>query len=173
MRPILLLISCFACFINSFGQKASTVAISTTGCTVEVFCFPGRFDAYELEEGSTVFADDCEYDDVNYGIYCVQLKNPISDLNNAEDTVISYLDFLKLDYGIVKSKGYDKGHKLNKDKNTRGVYDSWEDLEKNKWKIRAWTDGKFICILHMHSKKELPDKKADVFLNGIRFPGMK
>ena len=110
---------------------------------------------------------------VKYGIYCIKLKQPVLDIQSAEDTAISYLDFLKLDYGIIKSKGYDRGHKLNKDENTRGIYDTWEDNAKNKWKIRAWTNGYFICILHMHSEKELPDKKTDVFLNGIRFPEIK
>ncbi len=159
--------------VNGFAQDASKVAISNTGCTVEVFCFPGRFDMYDMEDGSTVYADDCEKDGVTYGIYCVKLKNPVMNLKAAQDTVIAYLDFLKLDYGIVKANGYDKGHKLNKNDNTRGIYDTWEDVNNNKWKVRAWTNGDFICIMHMHSEKELPDKKVDIFLNGIRFPGMK
>jgi hypothetical protein len=161
------------CAISCFGQEPAKVSISTTGCTVEVFCFPGRFDAYDLEDGSTVYADDCEQKGITYGIYCVKLKKPIADLREAEDTMVTYLDFLKLDYGIVKGKGYDKGHTLNKDGSTRGIYDTWEDAEKNKWKIRAWTNGTFICVLHVHSEKELPDKKTETFLEGLRFPGMK
>lgn len=155
------------------AQDPTRVAISTTGCSVEVFCFPGRFDAYDLEDGSTVYADDCEKDGVTWGIYCVKLKKPLTDLSAAEDTMITYLDFLKLDYGIVKGKGYDKGHKLNKDDNTRGIFDTWEDADNNKWKIKAWTNGRFICVLHVHSSKELPDKKTGIFLEGLLFPGMK
>lgn len=167
--PLLLLLAT----INSSAQDASKVAISNSGCTVEVYCFPGRFDVYDLEDGSTVYASDCNKDGIMYGIYCVKLIKPINDLDAAEDTVKAYLDFLKLDYGIVKAKGYDNGHKLNKDDNTRGIFDTWEDVDKIKWKIRAWTNGKFICILHMHSEKELPEKKMETFLNGVRFPGMK
>lgn len=172
MRNNLLLLLLFTS-LSSFSQDPAKVAISTTGCSVQVFCFPGRFDAYDLEDGSTVYADDCEQNGVTYGIYCVKLKRPIADLKDAEDTMITYLDFLKLDYGIVKGKGYDKGHKLNKDDNTRGIKDTWEDAEKNKWKVRAWTNGNFICVLHVHSAKELPDKKTEIFLEGLRFPGMK
>lgn len=159
--------------VNSFAQDPSKVTISNTGCTVEVYCFPGRFDVYDIEDASTVYASDCEKDGVKYGIYCVKLKKPLMNLKAAEDTIIAYLDFLKLDFGIVKTKGYDKGHKLNKNDDTRGVYDTWEDGDNNKWKVRAWTNGTFICIMHMHSEKEMPDKKVDVFLNGLRFPGMK
>lgn len=155
------------------NKQAAKVAISGTGCTVEVFCFPGRFDAYELEDGSTVYADECIKEDITWGIYCVKLLKPVENLDAAEDTVISYLDFLKIDYGIVSSKGYDKGHKLNKDETTRGIYDKWEDVDKEKWKIKAWTNGKFIGVLYVHSSKELPDKKVELFLESFRFPGMK
>lgn len=173
MPRLIILVSLLLVSITGFTQDATRVAISTTGCSVEVFCFPGRFDAYDLEDGSTVYADDCEKDGVTWGIYCVKLKKPIADLSAAEDTVITYLDFLKLDYGIVKGKGYDKGHKLNKDDNTRGIFDTWEDADKNKWKIKAWTNGQFICVLHVHSGKELPDKKTGTFLESLLFPGMK
>ncbi|HEX4877672.1 MAG TPA: hypothetical protein VFV31_13440 [Chitinophagaceae bacterium] len=173
MRKIVMFLLLMASTVATKAQDPARVAISTTGCTVEVFCFPGRFDAYDLEDGSTVYADDCEKEGVTYGIYCVRLKKPIADLDAAQDTMVTYLDFLKLDYGIVKGKGYDKGHKLKKQDNTRGIYDTWEDAEKNKWKIKAWTNGNFICVLHVHSAKELPDKKTEIFLEGLRFPGMK
>lgn len=173
MYRLPLLILFLFLIIDSYAQDPTKVAVSTTGCTIQVFCFPGRFDAYDLEDGSTVYADDCEKEGVTYGIYCVKLKRPIADLAAAEDSIITYLDFLKLDYGIVKGKGYDKGHKLNKNETTRGIYDTWEDADKNKWKVKAWTNGQFICVMHVHSSKELPDKKTEIFLEGLRFPGMK
>lgn len=167
---------CLICFISveSYAQQTpATVAISNTGCTVQVYCFPGRFDTYDLEDGSTVYADDCEKEGITYGIYCVKLKTPINNPDVAADTAITYLDFLKLDYGIVKAKGYDKGHVLNKNQQTRGVFDTWEDADKHTWKIKAWTNGRFICVLYMNSKTELPEKKCAVFLEGLLFPGMK
>lgn len=173
MRSLPLLFLCLIA-LPVWSQPSTTrVQISNTGCTAEVFCAPGRFDVYDVEDGSTVYADDCEKDGVTYGIYCVKLKTPVTNLDAAEDTVITYLDFLQLDYGIVKTKGYDKGHRLRKNELTRGIYDTWEDADKNKWKIKAWTNGTYICVLYMHSAKELPDKKSEIFLEGLRFPGMK
>ncbi len=173
MRRLLYLLFFSGSLFSATAQDPSKIAISTTGCTVQVYCFPGRFDAYDLDDGSTVYADDCEKDGITWGIYCVKLKRPITDLSAAEDTMITMLDFLKLDYGIVRGKGYDKGHKLNKDDNTRGIFDTWEDADNNKWKIKAWTNGNFICVMHVHGAKELPDKKTQLFLEGLRFPGMK
>jgi len=173
MRRLLNLLILTGTCLTAGAQDATKVAISTTGCTVQVYCFPGRFDAYDLEDGSTVYADDCEKEGITWGIYCVKLKKPIPDLEAAQDTMVTYLDFLKLDYGIVKGKGYDRGHKLNKNEATRGIFDTWEDADNNKWKVKAWTDGKFICVMHVRSAKELPDKKTGIFLEGLRFPGMK
>jgi len=172
MQRFLLLLLLLSGSATVFAQDPQKIAISTTGCTVQAFCLPGRFDTYDTEDGSTVYADDCEKDGVTWGIYCMKLKKPITDLAAAEDSMIMILDFLKLDYGIVKGKGYDKGHKLNKDDHTRGIFDTWEDAENNKWKLKAWTNGNFICVLHVHSSKELPDKKTGIFLEGLRFPGM-
>ncbi len=173
MRRYLLFFLTILFYSLVFAQDAARVPISNTGCTVQVICFPGRFDAYDLEDDATVYADDCEKDGVTYGIYCIKLKKGITDLSAAEDTAIGYLDFMKLDNGIVKSKGYDKGHVLNKDENTRGIFDTWDDADKNKWKVKAWTNGNFICVLYVHSGKELPEKKTEIFLEGLRFPGMK
>lgn len=174
MRTAVCLLLFFLVFPDGYAQQTpAVVAVSNSGCTVQVFCFPGRFDVYDLEDGSTVYADDCEKEGLTYGIYCVKLIKPVADLQAAEDTAISYLEFLKLDYGITRSKGYEKGHLLNNDASTRGVSDQWEDADKNKWKVKAWTNGKFICVLSVHSAKEMPDKKTVIFLDGVRFPGMK
>ena len=170
---LLLLFYCSVFFCQGQNKLPARVPISNTGCTVEVYCFPGRFDAYDLEDGSTVYADDCEKDNVTYGIYCVKLKTPLANMESAEDSIIALLDFLKLDYGIVKSKGYDKGHQLNKNETTKGVTDNWEDADKNHWRIKGWTNGNFICLLYVFSNKELPEKKTETFLDGLRFPGMK
>ncbi len=155
------------------AQDAQRVAISTTGCTVDVFCLPGRFDVYDLDDGSTVFADDCEKDGIAYGIYCIRLKEPISDLVAAEDSMILYLDFLKADFNITSSKGYNKGHTLKKNPDSRGIFDTWEDADANKWNVKAWTNGSFICVLYVHSSKEVNGKKTEIFLEGLRFPGQK
>lgn len=159
-----------SCVVANAQSATGTAAIANTGCTVQVFCFPGRFDTYDLEDGSTVYADDCEKEGIVYGIYCVKLKKELSLSGAAEDSAMAYLDFLKLDYGIVSAKGYEKGYRLRKNENTRGIADSWEDADKHKWKLRAWTNGRFICILYVHSEKEMSEKRILPFLEGLQFP---
>lgn len=96
----------------------------------------------------------------------------MTDLDGAEETMINYVEYLKKNFGITKSTGLGKGHRLNNNENTRGVIDYWEDADKNNWKMKAWTDGKFICVLYGYSLKELPEQKLNIFLDSFRLPAM-
>ena len=136
-----------------------------------MFCNPLRFDEAYSQDSSKIYTAECINDEIHYGIICAKLLNPVNDLSAAEELVVSYLDYLKVDFEIASSAGYGKGHRLNSNENTRGIIDYWKDKENYNWKVKAWMDGKFIVVLYANNKKELPEK-IDVFLNGLRFPGM-
>jgi hypothetical protein len=110
---------------------------------------------------------------VTFGIICVKLMHTSIDLSAAEELLIIYLDFLKGSLNIVKAAGYGKGHRLNNNENTKGILDFWDDNEKNNWKVKAWTDGKFIGVMYAFSKKELPGQRVNIFLDGFRLPENK
>jgi hypothetical protein len=166
---LLLIISISILYCNAQPLKKYT--ISNSGCSIYTLCDPGKFDEAYSDDSSKVYTSECKKDEINYGVICVKLLNPASDFAVAENLMISYLDYLKVDFEITSATGYGKGHRLNNNENTRGIIDYWKDKENNNWKVKAWTDGKFIAVLYATSKKELPEK-ADVFLNGLRFPGM-
>jgi len=157
-------------FLISVAGAQTRVAIAETGCSVEVFCFPGRFDQYPMEDGSKVFADDCVKDGYTWGILCIELAHPINNLAAAQDSAISFLDFMKLDNGIVTAKGYERDKELPLQKNVRGVSDRWTDDAGEQWKVMAWTNGKLLVVLSVHGKKEVEARVVNVFLDSIRFP---
>lgn len=156
-------------FVN--GQSLKKVPVSNSGCSVYTYCGFSWETEYS-EDSSLVYVSECVKDEVSYGVICVKLLQPATDLDKAEDMVIDYLNYLKTSFGISKAVGYGRGNHLNKNENTRGVIDYWEDNEKNNWKVKAWTDGKFLAVLYGYSAKELPQPKLDVFLDSFRFPGM-
>jgi hypothetical protein len=53
---------------------------------------------------------------------------------------------------------------------TRGVIDYWEDKDGVSYKIKGWTDGKYIAVMYAYAKTELPDTKVNVFLDGLVLP---
>lgn len=166
--PVLLSIS----VVFSHAQVLKKYAISNSGCSVYMLCDPGKFDEDLSEDSSKVYTAECIKDDISYGIICAKLLHSVDDLSAAEDVAISYLDYLKLEFEIETAAGYGKGHRLNNNENTRGIIDYWKDNKKVNWKITAWTDGKFICVLYANSMKDLPEEKVNVFLNSLRLPGM-
>ena len=171
MKIILSFTLSFLCTFTGFTQSLKKYPIGNSGCSLYIYCEP-KFTVEKSTDSSLVYTGECVKDDISYGIVCVKLLNPVSDLTMAEDLVISYLDYLKENFNIINAAGYGKGHRLNNKENTRGILDYWEDKDKDKWKIKAWTDGKFIGFMYAYSKKELPEAKVNVFLDSFRLPGM-
>ncbi len=171
MKKYSLLLACSLCFLFSHAQSLKKVPISNSGCSVYTFC-DFNFEKEYSEDSALVYVAECIKDGVNYGVICVKLVQPLDDLDRAEESLISYLDYLKTSFKILKSAGYGRGHRLANNENTRGVLDYWEDSDKNNWKIKAWTNGKFIGVLYGYSSKELNETKLNIFLESFRFPGM-
>lgn len=169
MKPVLVVLSVL--FLQSLNaQSLKKYPISNSGCSLYLYCDPKKFDFDYSEDSSKVYTSECYSNEVTYGVICIQLLNTLASLESAEELVISYLDFLKADFNVRTAAGYGKGHRLNQDENTRGIIDYWTDGEQRSWKIKAWTNGKYIGVLYANSQKELPESKINVFLDGFRFP---
>ena len=145
MKAILFLLLALAS-LNSLSQSLKKYPVSNSGCSLYMYC-PPKFDFDYSQDSSKVWTAECEVAEVSYGIICIKLFSPIDSLNAAEEMMISYLDFLKADFHVKESVGYGKGHILNKNPKTKGVLDYWKDTEGNNWKVKGWTDGKFIGVL--------------------------
>ncbi len=171
MKHISLFAALFFTYFLTNGQTLKKYPVGNSGCSTYVYCSP-KFEVSKSQDSSLVYSGECMQDEINYGVICVKLLTPLSDLGMAEDLIIQYSDFLKGSFDITKAVGYGKGLRLNKNENTRGIVDYWQDNEMNNWKIKAWTDGNYIGFMFVYSKKELPESKINLFLDGFRLPGM-
>jgi hypothetical protein len=175
MKRCALFIAFSGCFLFSHAQMLKKVPIrdsgNNSGCFVYAFC-NFLFETEYSNDSSLVYMSECSKEETNYGVICVKLRKPADDINRAEEALVTYLDYLKTSFKITKAAGYGKGHRLANNENTRGILDYWEDSDKNKWKVKAWTHGKFIGVLYGYSAKELNETKLNVFLESFRFPGM-
>ncbi|MEO5945497.1 MAG: hypothetical protein ABIP79_01685 [Chitinophagaceae bacterium] len=169
MKIYRLLILILFTAVSSQAQTLKKYSISNSGCFFYNYC-ESKFKVDYSSDSSKVYTGECTVGNVTYGTICVLLLNPVSDLVAAEDLLIAYVDYLKSSFSIQKSAGYGKGHRLNSNENTRGILDYWEDAEKDKWKIKAWTDGKYIGFMYAYSSKDLPEAKVNAFLNGFVLP---
>lgn len=159
-------------FFAGFTVTAQTIKkypVSNSGCSVYMYCTP-KFEVSKSQDSSLVYTAECVAAEITYGVICVKLLNPVADPNMAEDLLLAYADHLRGSFDIVSAAGYGKGHRLNNNEKTRGILDYWQDKDKNNWKIKAWTDGKYIGFLYAYSKKELPETRINLFLDGFRLP---
>ncbi len=161
----------------SFGVAGSLSAqvikkypISNSGCAVYMYCDPKAFTLSYSSDSSMVWTGECDAGNVTYGVITVKLKQPVADLDEAQDLVVSYLDFLKQRFEIAMSVGYGKGSRLKDDPETRGVTDYWQDGSENQWKIKGWTNGKFIGVVYVYTSGQLQETKINVFLDSFKFP---
>lgn len=168
--PILLIILLAGSVTKA--QVLRKYSISNSGCTYYNYC-DVDFEIEYSEDSSKVYKGACQKDGITYGVICVELVFGIQDLSKAEELMITYSDYLKTTLNIKKAVGYGKGHRLNKDENTRGILDYWEDGDKDKWKIKCWTNGRYIGFMYVYSSKTLPEPAVDVFLDGFRFAEAK
>ncbi len=156
---------------TAYGQSLKKYTISNSGCSAYFFCDPVKFNHDKSPDSSDVYMGECSNDGVTYGIICVRLKEKITNPEESEQMLISYLDYLKTSFGITGAAGYGKGHRLKNKENTRGVIDYWTDKDNANYKVKGWTDGKYIAVLYVYAAKELPEQKANVFLDGLVLPG--
>lgn len=170
MRLLLILTFFISLLGTVAGQSIKKYPIGQSGCSFYSFC-ELKFEQSKSADSSSIWSGECVKEELTYGVICVKLLNPIAELPQAEDMLISYADYLKTSFEITKTMGYGRGHLLQQKENTRGIIDYWSDLEKNNWKIKGWTDGKHIGFLYVYSKKELPEPKINLFLDGFRLPG--
>ena len=154
---------------SSSAQLIKKYQVGNSGCSVYMYCDPKEFEVSYSEDSSMIWTAECGQGDYTYGVINVQLKQPVSDLEDAQNLIVSYLDFLKGEFGIRSAVGYGKGNRLKDNPDTRGVIDYWEDESGNRWKVRGWTDGNFLAVLYVYSAKELQETKINLFLDGFVF----
>ncbi len=157
---------------NVYSQSLKKYPVSNSGCSAYFFCDPGTFQLEKSPDSSDVYTGECSKDSVSFGIICVKVKDKITDLQTSEDVLIQYLDYLKGSLKITSAAGYGKGHKLKNRDDIRGVIDYWVDGDAVNWKVKGWTNGKYIAVMYVYTKGNVPETKANIFLDGLMFPGM-
>ena len=172
MRTILLPVLLLFIFPDLGAQAPKNLKrslIGNSGCAVYNFCDP-KYKLDYSSDSSKVYTGECVNGSTTYGVICVKLLNPVADLAMAEDLMIAYADYLKSSFAITSAVGYSKGHHLDNNEKTRGILDYWRDADNDYWKIKAWTDGRFIGFMYAYSSSALSESVVNAYLDGFRFP---
>jgi hypothetical protein len=171
MKRLLILFSLISS-ITCSAQTLKKYNIGDSGCSLYNYCIP-KFSVDFSDDSSKVYTGECAAGGVTYGVICIKLLTTVPDLTDAEELMINYLSYLKSSFQIIKSAGYGYGHHVKDREDTRGVIDYWTDNAGDQWKIKSYTDGKFIGFMYAYSSQALPEQKVNVFLDSFRLPIIK
>lgn len=158
------------CTVSVTAQSFKKLSIGKSGCSLYSYCEIYLFDESKSPDSSTIYMGECNNDNIIYGTICVKLLEAFEDLRVAENVLQSYMDYLKNNFKITSATGYGLGHRLQNSEQTRGIIDYWKDDQQRNWKVKGWTNGKFLTVMYAYGKKELPESRVNVFLDGFRFP---
>ncbi|HEX2683825.1 MAG TPA: hypothetical protein VHL77_07825 [Ferruginibacter sp.] len=157
--------------ILSFGQIIKRYPIGATGLSVNGYCEP-KFNTTYSGDSAKVYTSECGKDDIYYMVICIEPNRSFNSLSKAEKALVNYVNNLKTQFKIISSTGYSSGNKLNGNESTWGTVEYWKDNEQFNWKVKSWTDGKFLTVLVAYSKHSFTEETVNPFLDGLLFKGM-
>lgn len=152
--------------------RLSKIPIGQSGCSAY---FPDGMSEFELsksEDGSDVYTGEANVDGYYFACITVKFAEPLTNISaeEQEELLISYMDYLKNNFGIITSAGVGRGHTLESAPDARGVLDYWEDAEKTKFAVKGWVNSNYIGIMILYGPTEYPIFNVQqMYLDGFRF----
>ena len=169
LLPALLLLS-----LNAQAQdfpRLQKFSIAESGFQAYLPSYPENLELTWSEDSSRVWSGEVEAGGQRFGLICVSLADPLEE-DIQLDVLESYLDYLQEAFPVVESAGYGFGHTLESNPGVKGILDYWDDSEGYSWTIKGWVNANYLAVLYIGGGEEEPNVNgANLFLNGIRFPG--
>lgn len=180
-RPLLLLFLLLSGMAGAQSSSANPVlsrySIGSSGCTILLPAQPDPVGREYSPDSSLVYTieavDSSQNVYYHFGAIVVQLKEGMDDAEEAENMMISYMDYLKTAFDIVSAEEYSKGQTLSSNPNITGVLCYWTDHDGDKWKVIGWSaPGNYLVVQFVYGPQNYPSSTVlDSFFSGMKIPG--
>jgi hypothetical protein len=166
MNNLVFLLATAVAFRYSAPKKFRRYHIGNTGHSV---LLPGGFDGFEhcsTKHGDRFYLGESSAEKVNYGVVFIDLQDEF-EVSDAETVLANYMSTLHTPFGISFNTGI---HHCSMHKEASGltqIVDYWQDKWGIDWKIKGYTDGKFLAVLYVRNINEISVEKQDVYLNSL------
>jgi hypothetical protein len=162
---IFLLATSFVLRLSS-SKKFKNYFIGNTGCSV--LLFPNaEFETIITASGDQLYFQRSREKKVTYGLICVRLHREY-ELDEATEMLNNYIDKLRGPFFILHHIGLRKDIDWNTS-TSRTVVDYWQDADKHDWKVKGYTDGRFMAVLYVKNINHVEVAKQDLFLDSFHF----
>lgn len=172
---IKIILLCVLFFPAAYAQKSLsfiTYSIGESKCKVALPSEPGPATLEYSPDSSKVYTiesvDSTTGSYFHFGALVIELKDVMSD----KDLLTSYLDYLKVAFGITSSSGYEAASPLPAHESAAGVADTWKDKDGDTWRIMGWTTSNYMIILFEYGPGTYPASDTlNTFFKSAKFPG--
>ena len=104
-------ISLLCISLASNAQRPTKLAIGQSGCHAYFLCNVSEFGTSFSEDSSVIYTGECIDRILSITASSVRkLKEQTNDLQQAEDVMIQYMDYLKKAYDISTAVGYGRAY---------------------------------------------------------------
>ncbi|MER3464603.1 MAG: hypothetical protein C4329_09580 [Chitinophagaceae bacterium] len=111
---------------------------------------------------------NCSEGDAHYGVLCARLHKPLNYFES-EKKLVHFTEGIRAGLSIPHNVGVITGHTLRDKKNTLGIIDFWQDKKGIDWKVKAYTNGKYMTVLYVKNINKGCSVKQEAFLDCFEF----
>ena len=151
----------------STSRKFKNYLIADTGCSALMFSGNRQFKKTLTVTGDSLYFKEFTEKDITYGVICIRM-NSNYELDDAMEMLHGYIDKLKTPFFILHQTGQQKDMDWNT-VSSRTLVDYWQDREQVDWKVKGYTNGRYMAVLYVKNITDLEVKKQDLFLDSFHF----
>ena len=148
-------------------RKLKNCFIGDTGCSALLFAGSESIDHTTTRMGDDLYYHEYSEKKVTYGIICISL-NKVYQLNAAENLLSVYMNKLRGPFRVDHHTGLNKDEDWNQ-VSTASLTDYWQDRNKNDWKVKGYTNGRYMAVLYVRNIGLVDVNKQDLFLDSFHF----
>lgn len=167
MENLFFLLASSFVFRLSYPKKLRNQLIADTGCSALFLTGNKRFKKSTTAKGDSLFFKEFSEKDVTFGVICIRMQGTYG-LDEAIDLLAGYINKLKSPFYILHQIGLQKDTDWNTPL-SRTLVDYWQDGNKSDWKVKGYTNGKYMAVLYVKNINQLEVSKQDLFLDSFHF----
>jgi hypothetical protein len=166
MENLIFLLATSLVLRRSPAKKLQHYYIGDTGCSA-LLSSKHDFEKTSTESGDDLYFHEYSEGQVTFGIICIDLREQY-DPEHATEMLRAYINKLKRPFFVLHQTGLQKDMDWN-NVSSSTVIDYWQDADKNDWKIKAYTNGRFMSILYVKNIAQAEAANVDFFLDSFYF----
>jgi|GEM_PF-1443366 len=170
MENLILLLSAVFAYQSRTPKKLTRVSIPETDVTLLLPANFKGFNRTRTSQGDEFFIGESFSGKVSYGVLYIKLGETYA-IEDAETMLSYYISRLQEPFNIAHNTGVGYCISIDQTSGMKKLVDYWQDEFGIDWKLKGYTNGRFIAVLYVQNITEIEVEKQDMFLDSLELSG--